>query len=209
MYTELYRYLIAHNNLVLPGIGTLSLNKEPAEGDFVHRQILPALYSFSLQNKTEGPSTHFFNWLSNVLSVSISEANIRFNEFIATLKKQMNEGAIITWNKVGTLKMGLGGIINFNPADASSYEVPVTAEKVLRENAEHKIRVGEEVKTSVEMEGILNPLVSKKSYWWITPLILIVFAITFITWYFVSHGFDVATLSNTSPLHPTETNVVQ
>lgn len=200
MYSELYRYLITHNKLILPGIGVLSLIRKPAEGDFVHRQILPSSYSVSLEETNEQPATNFYKWLSGAFSISDNDAIIRFNDFVFGLKKQLNEGAIINWDKIGILKNGLSGTINFKTGECATDETPVAAEKVIRENAEHKILVGEEEKTSVEMEQILNPSVPKKSYWWITPLILIVLSLVFIVWYLANNGFMTNTVGSNAPL---------
>ncbi|MBS1760691.1 MAG: hypothetical protein JST23_11270 [Bacteroidetes bacterium] len=200
MYSELYRYLITHNQLILPGIGVLSLNRKSAESDFVHRQILPSSYSVSLEETNEQPTTNFYKWLSSAFSISDKDAIIRFNDFVFGLKKQLNEGAIINWDKIGILKNGLSGTINFKAEEYATDETPVTAEKVIRENTEHKILVGEEEKSSLEMGQILNPSITKKSYWWIAPLILIVLSLVFIVWYWSNNGFVTNTVGNNAPL---------
>ncbi len=200
MYSELYRYLITHNQLILPGIGVLSLNRKPAESDIVHRQILPSSYSVSLEETNEQPTTNFYKWLSSAFSISDKDAIIRFNDFVFGLKKQLNEGAIINWDKIGILKNGLSGTINFKAEEYTTDETPVNAEKVIRENAEHKILVGEEEKSSLEMEQILNPSIPKKSYWWIAPLILIVLSLVFIVWYLSNNGIVTNAVGNNAPL---------
>jgi hypothetical protein len=39
MYAELYQYLLLHNKLPVPGIGTFLLEKSAAQGDFANKRI--------------------------------------------------------------------------------------------------------------------------------------------------------------------------
>ena len=204
MYEELYRYFIQHKKLIVPGVGTFLLERKPAESDFVNKQINPPSYSVSLQASGDSPSIHFFKWLAGSLHISDHDAIIRFNDFVFDLKKQINDGSTIEWQGMGKFNKGLAGELKFIPAIISGMEIPVAAEKVIREKAEHMVRVGEDQKTSVEMTEMLNQPKAKKSLWWVAALAVGLLALLFIAWYFYEHGVDVSSTANSMKLVPME-----
>lgn len=205
MYAELYRYLILNKQLLLPGIGAFEAERRPASGDFVNRQMMASSYVFNLLPGAGQPTTKFFKWLGNALAVPDREAIIRFNDFLFQVKQQISNGDTIEWNGVGRLNKGLAGEIKFSPSAPASFEAPVTAEKVIRQKAEHTVRVGEDEKTAAEMTEMLGGAVVKKSYWWVAPLIIALLAAAFIGWYVYNNGFDVTGFANTTSLNPQET----
>jgi hypothetical protein len=204
MYAELYQYLLLHHKLSVPGIGTFLLNRKPAENDFPNRQIKPPSFSITFEEFTDSPGMGFYKWLGNALGITDRDAVIRFNDFVFETKRQISNGDIINWSGVGSLTKGLGVEVKFSPATIISAEQPVTAEKVIREKAEHMVRVGEDEKTSVEMSEMLNRPVKNRSYWWVLPLIIGLLAAAFIGWYVAEHGFDVSAIGNRSKLCPSE-----
>ncbi len=205
MYPELYQYLLLNKQLPVPGIGTFSLERTPARIDFPNKLMYPPVYCFSLQEKGVSPSGNFFKWLGKALRVSDRDAIIRFNDFSFDLKKQIDEGDIISWNGVGTLKKGLAGEIKFIPAEPSMSEDPVPAAKVLREKADHTVRVGEDEKTVAEMEEMLAHPVVTRSWWWVYAMIVGLLAFIFTGWYLSENGVQTGSVANTKKLVPAET----
>ena len=202
MYAELYRYLILHKELPVPGIGTFLLNRDAAVADFPNRRINPPLYHVGLSTKETTPSTNFFKWLSHELSISVHDAVMQFNDFVFDLKNKLAEGSTINWNAVGVLQKGLGGETKFVPAEKWSVEAAVVAEKVIRSKSEHMVRVGEDERTSDEMTAILTKTESKKSYWWALPLVIGLLSVMFLGWYFSENGVAAAATANNKQLTP-------
>lgn len=206
MYEELYRYFIQNKKLALPGIGTLLLERKPAESDFVNKQINPPSYSVVFQAVSDSPSLKFFKWLGAAFLISDHAAIIRFNDFVFDLKKQINDGNKINWEGLGTLNKGLAGEVKFTPAAISVIENPITAEKVIREKAEHFVRVGEDERTSVEMTELLSKTEVKKSSWFLFAIAAVLLSLMFIGWHLSENGVDVSSSSNTLKLVPMETS---
>ena len=204
MYAELYQYLIQHKQLLVPGIGTFLVERIPAAVNFPERKIEPPVYGVSLQPVSNSPSKKFFIWLGAALQVSDREAVIRYNDFAFDLKNQLSGGDIVNWNGVGQLSKGLAGDIKFIPQEKRSLESSVKAEKVMREKAEHMVRVGEDEKTSAEMTELLSHTDEKKSYWWAYALIVTVLSVMFIGWYFSENGISMSSTSNSKKLVPAE-----
>ena len=206
MYTALYRYFLVNRNLSVPGIGTFLLFRQPAEIDFREKQIKSPAYSVTFSNQSQNPGNDFFQWLSVALDTNSREAVIRFNDFVFDLKKQIQQGANIDWKGMGTLSRGLAGDVKFIPVKPLQQGSPVHAEKLIRENAEHTVRVGEDHKSSTEMTKLLTQSTSSRSFWWVAALIVGVLALSFTVWHIVSNdGMDKT--SNKQPITPIETPV--
>jgi len=192
--------------LSVPGVGTFSLQKKPAEVNFPDKIIFPPVYSFLLQEDNTLPSNEIYNWLSNALHISSEDAILRFNDFVNQMKKQLNEGDIIEWKGVGTISKGFAGSTIFYPSTKSSLiEKPVPANKVIREKSDHMVRVGEDEKTSEEMTDYFNRPVQRKSIWWSSALIIGIATTIFIGWYLSEKGISLSATANNTKLIPGET----
>ncbi len=199
MYDELYQYLVHHKALHLPGIGSFLLERKPATGDFSNKQLLPPSQTIALHHGNIQPPRSFFAWLAKSLNADEREAVVRFNDFVFDLKKKVREGSRITWRGIGTLSAGLAGEIRFETALRDQPEgPPVKAEKILRENASHTVRVGEDEKTSEQMMEYLNQQPGRKNYWWAWAVALVLVLVMFIGWYFSEHGVSIASTGNNS-----------
>jgi hypothetical protein len=207
MYGELYQYLILHKQLELPGIGTLVVEKKPASLDVADKVINPQAYSIILQGSGNTPAKKFFHWLGSKLGITDRDAVIRFNDFLFDLKKELSSHNKLQWSGVGTISKAPGGDIKLEPSlENHSPASPVAAIKVLRENAEHMVRVGEEERSSVEMKEILHHTDEgrKKTWLWTVALILLIAAIIFVGYYFSVNGFNTSAASNQQKLVPEE-----
>jgi hypothetical protein len=197
MFGELYRYFITHKQLAMPGIGTFQLERKPASVDFPNKLINAPSFSIALHHGSTMPGKHFFAWLGHALKVGDRDAVIRFNDFAFELRRRIQGGDHINWEGMGKLSLGLAGEIRFEPALKDAVlEAPVKAEKVIREKAEHTVRVGEDEKTSAEMIEMLNQPTAKKNYWWAAALAIGIVAIMFLGWYFSKHGVKVPSTGN-------------
>lgn len=205
MYPELYTYLLKNNRLTLPGIGTLLLEKSSAQVDFPNRKAEAAAYSVSMAQEMNVPAD-FYSWLGAVMGITAREAVVRFNDFVFDLKKKVNDGAVINWNGVGSISKGLAGEVKFVAEKTPLFqEQPVIAEKVIRDKAEHMVRVGEIERTSDEMNEMLNQPEKVKSLWWIWAAVAVLISVLFIGWHFSEKGVAVSSTANDVKLSPGET----
>ena len=204
MYGELYQYLILYKQLSIPGIGTFLLERKPADIDFVNKVANPPAFTIALHHGNTAPSKKVFNWLASALDISEGDAVISFNDFAFDTKNRILNGDKLEWNGIGTLSKGMAGEIRF---EASLKDVkagtPVPAVKVIREHAEHTVRVGEQEKTSSEMIEMLAPVEeSGKTHWWGIALIVGLLAFIFIALYFSSKGLNTSSAGNQQKLEP-------
>ncbi len=200
MYEILYRFLIKYKRVDLPDIGTIALQMEPAESEFVNRSFLPPQYFFTLEKTKETSSEKLFSWLAANFNITEREAVIQFNDFVFDLRKQLEAGKEIIWNGVGILQKELTGEIKLGGVKKElAFLEEIIAEKIIRENAEHTMLVGEVEKTSTQMtEMLLNPVAVKEkyNYWWIWPLAVIIVIMIFLGWYFSEHGVSSGSTGN-------------
>ena len=211
MYELLYKFLVKYKTIDLPGVGTFTLRVQPAQSRFVDQTFLPPTYNFAFEQdrivthmdaheqdtvtqKRITPSRRVFSWIAVNYGLTEREAVIRFNDFLFELKKELDAGKKIVWSGIGTLGKDAGGEIKFN---SDKNELPwlqqTFAKKVIRENAEHTMLVGETEKTSAQMsEILLNPrsVKDKRAYWWVWPLAVIIAIFIFLGWYFSEHGIS-------------------
>ena len=203
MYGELYQYLILHKQLNIPGIGTFLLERKPADIDFVNKMANPPVYTIALHHGNTTPSKNVFNWLSSTLNISERDALTRFNDFALDIKDKIHAGNRLHWNGIGILSKGMAGEIRF---EASLKDLkagtPVPAIKVIRENAAHSVRVGEQEKTSTEMAEMLAPAEKRKIHWWGIALIAGLLAFVFIALYFSSKGLNTSSTGNQQKITP-------
>ncbi|MDP9229764.1 MAG: hypothetical protein M3O67_03705 [Bacteroidota bacterium] len=194
MYDVLYQYLIQHKQVSLPGIGTFLLNRKTAQADFANKLFLPPSYSFVLDRNKDTPKKKLFIWLSAVLNISEWDAIKKVNDFSFELKNQVNAGNDIKWKGIGVFRKGLAGDIKFE-SEQLVFEQPVPGEKIIRENAEHTMMVGEWERTSTEMTELLaQPGKETKRSYWLTGAIIIGILIIFLVLYFFEHGLKTSSL---------------
>jgi hypothetical protein len=205
MYGELYQYLILHKHLDLPGIGALVVERRPAQIDITEKIIHPPTFSIGFRQQANSPSKSFFNWIGSKFGISERDAVIRFNDFLFELKKELNNGLSLEWAGVGTISKGLGG--DFKMVPLLQHHLPaasIPASKVLRENPEHLVRVGEEERTSSQMREYFyhNGNVGRRPYLWTIALVITILSVIFIGFYFSTRGMNTSSASNQQKLVP-------
>lgn len=205
MYGELHQYLVLHKQLNIPGIGTFLVERRPADIDFVNKVVNPPSYSIALHhgNTNTASSKDIFSWLAFEMNISERDAITRFNDFVHDIKDKIMAGDKLYWEGVGTLSKGMAGEVRFDTSlKDMKLGTPVPAIKVIREHAEHSVRVGEQEKTSTEMIEWLAPAENKKTYWWGIALIAGLLAFIFIALYFSSNGLNTSSAGNQQKLTP-------
>ena len=197
MQDSLYEFLILNKKLSLPGIGTIGLFQNPALHDFADRKFIPPFYFFEIEAGNDKPSKKLFDWLCASTGVSEWEAVKSVNDFSDALKKTLTDDGEVKWDRVGVLRRDKNGNIKLVSRTTSwQSEQPVTAEKVIRQKAEHTVLVGEKERSSIQMEEYFSQDSPKRSYTWIIAIILTVLAIMFIGWYFSEKGFSPTSAGN-------------
>lgn len=147
----LQEYLISQKKLPLAGAGVLYLNRTPARFDVGSRQFLPPENSYAFRTESVDNIEELVNWLSARMGLEPAEVITRYQRFCADLLQHLAAGAKVSWKGWGSWQKDEKGELQFIADPSLIQSRPVTAEKVIRENESHQVRVGEDSRSSVEM----------------------------------------------------------
>lgn len=198
-----YQYLIHHQRIVLPGLGAISIRRKPAVYDFVDHLFLPPSYSFQWDHTYTTPSPDFFQWLAGKLNMAEEEAAIKANAYMSELKKEINAGREINWEGVGIIRRGSDSSVELEAADQQfAFEKEVFGEKVVHADSSHTILVGDEERTSADMNEILGLPQRKKIAKLKLALWIAILALASVVIYLVINGWRPASVANKNTITP-------
>ena len=172
-------YLLQNKSISIPGLGTIYVERIPAQTDFVNRQLLPPSYHFRFDKYFDAPGKEFFTFLAAKKSVEDYEAIKLYNEWAMQLRNNIGTDTGTPLQGVGSLKRDGSGDIVFEATGAQqTFHVPVPAERIIRTNAKHTMIVGDKEVTNVEMSDYLHDgSRNRRSRWWIYAIIIALIAI--------------------------------
>lgn len=184
-------YLLQNQSVSIPGLGTIYIERIPAQSDFVNRQILPPSYHYRFDRYFDTPGKEFFTFLSARKNIHDFEAIKIFNEWALELRNSISgvdQSADL--EGIGSLKRDASGDVIFEPAvKPEAYTMSVPAERIIRTNAKHMMLVGDKEVTNVEMTGYLHEETGRKrSSWWIYALIIAAVSLVAIFIFYYKNG---------------------
>lgn len=161
----------------LPGIGTLSVKNHPASYNITAAVI-----------KAPEPFISFSPAKEN-------DDNV-FNEFTALselIRKDIDEKGTVTIKGVGEFIKRESGEIDFLPLQTDPLFMPeVTAIRVIRQNAEHTMLVGDKETTNTQMTGYFvdaeEAAMPVKDRWWIWAIVMLTIGLAVIGLYLLQNG---------------------
>jgi len=199
MNGALYSYLLQHKSLSIPGLGTIFVERSPAQADFTNRRVLPPTFQFGFDKYFDAPDKDFFGYLSNQHSMADYEAMRWYNEWAFDLRNQIKSNHPVTLPGVGILKKDLTGEIIFVPnARVNSWLDPAPAAKVIHADERHTLLVGDREISSGDIEVYRNTegkYVEKES-WWIYAVILAAIALIVLFFHLYKNGLDLNSTGN-------------
>lgn len=177
------RYLYLHKSISLNGIGTFFLEEIPARIDYPNKLLHPSQHKLQFQT-TSSSDDHFSSWMSEQSHISREESSTQIEQFISDLKHSINQNKQVEWEGLGLFKNDENQVLRFTSSLNLESGEPVPAEKIIRKNAEHFIRVGEQEKTNTQMQELLFGSKKKVLFqWWYSAVILLVLGIAAILYF--------------------------
>lgn len=159
-----------------------------AELDFSNRLLYAPSYDF-LFSTDATDDISFLNWVAKESKVSLEVAIQQRNMFVDFFNQSLATKKEFTWFNWGVFSLSNSEKLRFVPESSNkTLLTAVLAERIIRKGAEHSVRVGEDERTSVEMEEFLHGDVKKKKPLWLLNALLllsigIIFALYFATNY--------------------------
>lgn len=202
MVDLIVRFLSTHKRVSLKGIGSFSVEQLPARLDFPNR-LLHAPETILHYTSDSEEDTTFDEWLMRELRQPSDEIKIQRQNFTDEFKRILNNRNEVELAGIGRFTKEENQLIHFTSAFETIVGMPVVAEKIIRKNTQHSIRVGEEEKTNVEMEELLlrknrKPL----NLWWLIAIALFVSAIVAILLFATNHSQQWSKQGNEQKMTP-------
>ena len=183
-------YLIQNKSISIPGLGTIYLERLPAMNDFTNRQIQPPSYRFRFDKYFDAPDKDFFTFLATHKNIPEYEAIKQYNEFAYDLRNRIRREQKFTWPDIGILSKEMSGEIHFESSSLNTFLPPVKATRVIRQDVQHPILVGDQEMTTQDMSEMLSEetYVEKES-WWTYALIFFAIALCLLFFHFFRYGW--------------------
>lgn len=196
MIEALTSYLLQHKSISIPGLGTVYIERIPAQTDFVNKQILPPSYHFRFDKYFDAPDKEFFTYLAQQKDIADYEAIKWYNEWAYELRNRLRIDEVVEWKGVGLLRKDLSGDIVFEASGAiPTAQQPAPAPRVVRSNTQHTMLVGDQEVTreinAAEPDTVFpEEAEAVKNTWWIYALIIAAIALSIIFFNFYKNGFS-------------------
>jgi nucleoid DNA-binding protein len=188
MYKAVLKFFALHHHLSLPGIGNFSIETQPAQIDFTNRSITSSKNKIVFNNDKLPAEKMLYDFLSLELNTDEARATQSLAEFTEQLQRDLDNNNSIYFEGIGSLSKQTADVLTFQPEEIPEYFPPLVAERIIRKNTTHTVRVGEDEKTSDEMQtALLQPGKIRKEKWWITAVILAATGIAAIAFYYATH----------------------
>jgi len=183
--SDLTSYFIKNKKLYIPCIGSFKLEETPATLDFADRLIyspVQRVIFFEKEELDEGE----ISFISENNNVDENEAEQQLFAFGQQIKNKIQQSGF-DWKGVGRLEY-LNDKFVFHPAEKNIL-LPVSANKVFRENAHHAVLVGEQEMQSNNMHEVQHITAKKTPSVLLIALIILILAAIFIMYRFYHKGF--------------------
>ncbi len=154
MVDLIVRFLSTHKRVSLKGIGSFSVEQLPARLDFPNR-LLHAPEAILHYTSDAEEDTTFDEWLIQELRLPSDEIKIQRQNFTDEFKRILNYKNEVELQGIGRFVKEENQLVHFTSTFETIIGTPVIAEKIIRKNTKHSIRVGEKEKTNIEMEELL------------------------------------------------------
>lgn len=198
VFKQLTNYLLQYRQVSIPSVGTIRLVRQPAQLDVAAKLITPPSYRTEIRSDDVIPE-HQLAYLSAALQEEKVQVLDKLADLGQHLQRKVSESGF-EWKGIGWI----GGSVDATAITPALLQ-PIPAERVMRQDAEHNVLVGDQEMTYTQMAGKKEEIVaaadSKPSLSIIVGWVLLLLAILFIVFLLYQGKFRVgATGSKQSPI---------
>ena len=189
----LYRYFSLKGSVSIPGLGALSLKRVPAVNDFSRKQVLPPTQLFKFNANIDPSSGDQSNYIARLSGMDKEQVDNELKLMGEELKTRLMAERKLEWMDMGSFSISDEGEIGFVPKTVTTeFFAPVHYMHVLRPDAEHTIKVGEEERTNTDMEVFFEEqrANASKNKWQKAAMVLFFMAALLLTSRFMFGSFD-------------------
>lgn len=197
MHSLITSYLLQTDKCALPNIGFFKINYKSAETDIVNKQMLPPVEEVVFNEQAAFSSPGLINYIAVKRNIPPGEAENLLNNFCKEWEEKIKAGEALCFESFGCLQKNEAGMISFTRAEGPVYCKPVNAERVLHDNTEHAVLVGDRETTSTAMNEYYkeNILVAKRG-WIVRAAILSAIALAILVYCLYNNKIGVSRTGN-------------
>ena len=184
MLNLLTQYLFQYKSVSIPNVGTFSIVQQPPQLNIADKIILPPSYIVEIKNEDE-VTDHQLSFLHASLQREKADVQRDLRFFGNKLQEKIN-GPGFTWDGLGTITRSTQSL----PIAIGALE-PIPAERVLRQDARHKVLVGDQQRLSGGIDEEVVIAGRKRSLFVVIGWVLLLLSILFIAWHLYSGKFRV------------------
>lgn len=179
--------MLRYKRVCIPGIGTFEIVQQSPQLDVADKTILPPVF-ITRHFSTDDIPEHQFLFLS---ALGFGQENLmqELFSFGERLRKRIQNSPFY-WKGFGTLQYNATGF-SFLPDEIRLDGLQsVTANKVLRENVQHNMLVGDQEMTSRQVTDVLSQVEYKRPWFIIVGWILLLLAIITVVIFLYLNNFQ-------------------
>lgn len=184
MFHLLYKYLIFHKYVKIPGVGHFTIEKQPSRIDMENKVIHAPVSIIKYRDETDVADKSFYNFLATELKIEVVDAVRQFQDFSFQLKNNIAAKKVVELPSFGTLQL-VKNQINFQQAPVlADYYPDISLDS--SSSLHHSSNAEEEgALVSEEDSDEVRPA---RSFWWLYALILGLIGVGAIVYYYYYLG---------------------
>lgn len=194
MFQQLSKYLWQYKQVTIPEVGSFQLVHQSANFDVTSKIIYPPCYS-AQYTSSDAVEDHQINFLAADLNTDRFSVQKQLELFGRELKKRIQVGSFF-WKGIGRLENKDTQILFHPDMETAGRLQPVSAERVLRDDARHVVLVGEQEVLKSHLPDEQAPVIRKKWNVALIGWILVAIAIAFIFFILYKGGFQTTASGN-------------
>lgn len=153
----LYRYFTQTGEVAIPGIGQLFHARSTATNDFLMKELRPGSIIVDFASGDRGVDEKQYHYLAKHTGIPENEVKNDLVLLGEELHQRLHQDKKLEWMGVGSFFVDENGNIQFQP---KSNHVPLYKslhyQHVIRQDAVYEMRVGEDQRSTVEMENFFE-----------------------------------------------------
>jgi hypothetical protein len=184
----LTKYLLQYKKVSIPHIGTFELVQQPPQLQVAEKLVTAPSFTTRFTRADNVPEQQFKLLASTTQyeQVRLQQDLLSFGEKLRSKIKRES----FQWSGFGTLRYRPGELV-FEPENLMLESLQaVPASKVIRQNAQHQVLVGDREMTSQQASDTLIRTEGKRSLWVVTGWIVFILALAAIVFILYRNGFQ-------------------
>jgi len=199
-------FIIQSKECRLRDVGKFRIVNNSARVDVANKQIEPPVTEIIFSSREEKISDGLVKYVSEKKKIPVADALDELKRWCADTKSKLKQGEEILLEPLGVLKKAASGneFVRNSKAGVSFFE-PVVAERVIHENTEHEMLVGDKHTTSSVMNHYYQEeeIIPKSNRWKIFAIILLLIGLVLLFLHFYANPFSAKTVGNQQRVIPT------